>query len=398
MTTIVKRNWKTGLSLLVVLLLAACGAEQKNVPTEVKDAPPSVTASSEIKLIELNENDAQMLHIETAKVEGSIRNYVLTTPGVVFPAPGSLSIVSTPIEGRISAIRVREGKKVAKGQELFRIESLVFGNLVAEFMQASSEEQYQKSRLDRQEQLVEETISSKSELDRTRSDFQRATASVIASVAKLKAIGVTDREINDFKKAEKIDPTLKIYAAIDGIFDQQQVELGQSVNALEKLGRVIDLGHVLVKAYLSPDDGAFVNEGDTVLVTRRNEQSKNITGRVETINPALDETNRSMVANIMISTLNNWPQPGETVRLEVSTGRLDQVLSIPVSALSYDGDQPVVFVRKDKLNYEKRPIVLREIRDNQVVVASGIEVGEEVAVSQVFSLKALSRYEQIAEE
>lgn len=398
MTTIVKRNWKTGLSLLVVLVLAACGAEQKNVPTEVKEAPPSVTASSEIKLIELNEKDAQMLHIETAKVEGSIRNYVLTTPGVVFPAPGSLSIVSTPIEGRISAIRVREGKKVAKGQELFRIESLVFGNLVAEFMQASSEEQYQKSRLDRLEQLVEETISSKSELDRTRSDFQRATASVIASVAKLKAIGVTDREINDFKKAEKIDPTLKIYAAIDGIFDQQQVELGQSVNALEKLGRVIDLGHVLVKAYLSPDDGAFVNEGDTVLVTRRNEQSKNITGRVETINPALDETNRSMVANIMISTLNNWPQPGETVRLEVSTGRLDQVLSIPVSALSYDGDQPVVFVRKDKLNYEKRPIVLREIRDNQVVVASGIEVGEEVAVSQVFSLKALSRYEQIAEE
>ena len=398
MITIFKQNRIILFVLLAGWLVFSCKTEQKKEKVEVVDAPPSVIAEKKQSLVNLTEKDAQTLHIETAEVGGSIENYALSVPGVVFPAPGNLSLISTPIEGRVSAINIREGNRVKKGQELFRIESLVFGNLVSEFMQAFAEEKYQKSRLDRLQQLVQETISSKSELERANSDFQRATASVIASIAKLKAIGVTDREIENFKSAEQIIPTLRIYSPIDGIFDQQQVELGQSVNALEKLGRVINLSKVQVKAYLSPDDGAFVTEGDTALVTRRNENAKKITGRVETINPALDETNRSMVANIIINTENNWPQPGETVRLEIMTGTLDNVLSIPVAALTYEGNQPVVFVKKSELQYEKKEITLHEIRDNFAIVQNGLKVGEQVAVTQVFSLKALSRYEQIAEE
>lgn len=385
-------------ALLAGWLVFSCKTEQKKETVVVQDAPPSVTAEKTQKVVQLSEKDSQSLHVETAAVNGTIENYLLAVPGVVFPAPGNLSLISTPIEGRVSAINVREGNRVKKGQELFRIESLVFGNLVAEFMQANAEEKYQKSRMDRMDQLVQETISSKSELERANSDFQRATATVIASIAKLKAIGVTNHEIENFKKAEQIDPTLRIYSAIDGIFDQQEVELGQSINALEKMGRVINLSKVQVKAYLSPDDGAFVSEGDTVLVTRRNENAKKIMGRVETINPALDETNRSMVANIIINTVNNWPQPGETVRLEIMTGTLDNVLSVPVAALTYEGNQPIVFVKKGDRQFEKREITLREIRDDYAILSGGLEVGEQVAVTQVFSLKALSRYELIAEE
>ena len=398
MIFLLKQNRIFFFAFLAGWLVFSCKTEQKKETTEVQDAPPSVITEKKQSIVQLSEKDSQSLHIETAAVNGTIENYSLAVPGVVFPAPGNLSFISTPIEGRVSAINVREGNRVKKGQELFRIESLVFGNLVAEFMQANAEEKYQKSRLDRMDQLVQETISSKSELERANSDFQRATASVIASVAKLKAIGVSDREIENFKNAEQINPTLRIYSAIDGIFDQQEVELGQSINALEKMGRVINLSKVQVKAYLSPDDGAFVSEGDTVLVTRRNENAKKIRGRVETINPALDETNRSMVANIIINTENNWPQPGETVRLEIMTGTLADVLSVPVAALTYEGNQPIVFVKKGDRQFEKREITLREIRDDYAILSGGLEVGEQVAITQVFSLKALSRYDLIAEE
>ena len=80
------------------------------------------------------------------------------------------------------------------------------------------------------------------------------------------------------------------------------------------------------------------------------------------------------------------------------TGKLENVLSVPVSALTYEGNQPIVFVKKGDRQFEKREISLREIRDNYVVLQSELQVGEQVAVTQVFSLKALSRYEQIAEE
>lgn len=316
----------------------------------ITDVPPSVQNEKKAETVRLSGQDVSTLKIETTGVKGNIDDYTLTVPGVVFPAPGNLSFISTPIEGRISSIKVREGDRVVKGQLLFTIESLVFGNLVAEFMQAHSEEHFQKSKVARLEQLVQETISSKSELERANSDLQRATASAIAAIAKLKAIGVKDAEIEKYKEAEQINPSFKIYAAINGIFDQREIELGQSVNALQKLGRIIDLGKVQVKAYLSPDDGVFVSEGDVAEVSRRNEEPSIIQGKVATINPALDETNRSMVANIFINTKNNWPQPGETVRLKIHTGERENLLSIPVAALTYDGNQPVVFLKKVKMN------------------------------------------------
>ena len=38
------------------------------------------------------------------------------------------------------------------------------------------------------------------------------------------------------------------------------------------------------------------------------------------------------------------------------------------------------------------------MRLKEAIISKGLSVGEEVAVSQIFSLKALSRYSQIAEE
>ena len=55
----------------------------------------------------------------------------------------------------MSYINALEGNFVQKGQELFKIESLEFGNMVAEYLQAIAEEKFQTSRVARLKQLVE---------------------------------------------------------------------------------------------------------------------------------------------------------------------------------------------------------------------------------------------------
>ena len=400
MTTI-KQYFLIIILIATPLLWVSCsgGGDQEKQEVVIQETPPSVSGKTAGRLlVRLSAQEKKELKIETVKVTSNIQNYSLLAPGVVFPASGHMSIISTPIDGRISGVLVREGEFIQKGQEMFKIESLVFGNLVAEYLQAVAEERFQTTRLERLKQLVEQTISSKSELDRAMSDYQRATAASIASYAKLKAIGVPDHEIEAFKNAEQIDPVLKIHAPISGSFDQRMVDLGQSVNALEKLGRIIDLKKVLIKAYIDPEDARFVNPGDSVAISRRENESKGLTGIVSSVNPGLDEDNRSVVANIEVVPHNGWPKPGENVRLEISTNSLGEVFAVPLKAVTYDGNKAVVFVKKDDSTYEKRYIEVAEIRDQFAIASKGIHTDEELAVSQVFSLKALSRYELIAEE
>jgi cobalt-zinc-cadmium efflux system membrane fusion protein len=132
---------------------------------------------------------------------------------------------------------------------------------------------------------------------------------------------------------------------------------------------------------------------------RRDETLSTKTGAViSSVNPGLDENSRSVVVNILVSTSKNWPRPGENVRLEIVSSSQKEVIAIPVEALAYDGNQPVVFVQQSDDVFEKRTIRINEIGPRFVFVGNGLKEGEQVAVSKVFSLKALSRYDIIAEE
>ncbi len=389
-----------GLILFLMMVISSCGSKPESTQKEKtgSDTPPSISGVKPENLVKLTAKELAELKIQTIPVTSGFQQFSVSAPGVVFPAPNHISIISTPIDGRISKISVQEGQPVQMGQELFSIESLEFGNMVSEYLQAVSEETFQTSRFQRLEQLVEQTISSKSELDRARSDFQRAKTSVIAAVSKLKAIGVPDKEINAFKTAESIDPTLKIHSPISGIMDQRSVELGQSVNALQMLGRVLDMSHVLIRGYVSPEDARYISVGDSVKISRRQNDSFEMNAVVTSINPGLDENNRSVIVNVILATSQNWPKPGENLHLSIETTSQTEVITVPMEALTYEGNDPVVFVQLSENTFEKRKVNVQEFRNKTAVVRSGLDKNEKLAATQIFSLKALSRFDKIAEE
>jgi cobalt-zinc-cadmium efflux system membrane fusion protein len=388
------------LLLGISFLMFSCGSKE---PAKIDDAqtelPPSLKPADEIiKLVQLTEKEQNELSVEVAEINRDYIDYSVVAPGVVFQAPNHSSIISTPIDGQISQIYKYEGSRVRKGEALFVIQSLEFGNLVSEYLQAYAEERFQTNRLSRLKQLVEETITSTSELERGTAEYDRASASSRAAYSKLKAIGVSDSEIRSFTEAENIDPVLKIRTPIDGVIEKNFVELGQSVNALENLSRVLDTREVLIRAYLSPDDARMINTGDSVSILKREDQKAQLFAKITSINPGLDEGSRSVIANIILPTSDGWPKPGENVRLNIVTSSQKEVFAIPVEALTYDGNQAIVFIRKENNIFERRAIEVSELRDKYVFVSNGLADGEKVAVTNVFSLKALLRFDIISED
>jgi cobalt-zinc-cadmium efflux system membrane fusion protein len=154
----------------------------------------------------------------------------------------------------------------------------------------------------------------------------------------------------------------------------------------------------LVRGYVSPEDARFINPGDSVNISRRQNDSFTMKAVVTSINPGLDENNRSVIVNVLLQTSNNWPKPGENLHLAIQTSSQTEVLTVPMEALTYEGNDPVVFVQISDLVFEKRKVEVQEFRDKYAVVRKGLEKTEQIAVSQIFSLKALSRFDKIAEE
>lgn len=388
-------------ALLALQFIVSCGDKKSKdtEPAEIQQLPPSLRDAPEgIEMVRLSEKQVSELNIKTFTVQGSRIDYPLTVPGVVFNDPEHTSIISAPIDGQISAINRKEGEWVRKGEELFRIQSLQFGSMVSDYLIAFAEEKYQAGRLERIQQLVSETISSESELEQVKSEHNRAELNLRASYSRLKAIGVSDREIESFTVTENINPVLRIYSPINGVLEMNFVEPGQSVNALENMSRIVDNRIVLIRGYLNPDDARLVKAGDSVMISKREDRSLMIEAAVETVNPGVDENSMSVIVNIYTPASGGWPKPGENVQLAIRTRAEEELIVIPFNALTYDGENAVVFVSKGGGVYEKRIIEVLDIGEENVFVRSGLSNGEEVAVTQVFSLKALSRFDIIAEE
>lgn len=389
------------LSVAVAWVAGACkNREVINDSLNTQAVPPSVdrTAEPGAVLVKLNPEEANELKIPLETITSQVRKYTLTAPGTVNPAPNHIGIISAPVDGRVVSLPIQEGEKVKKGQVILELESLTFGTLVADYLQALAEVDLQTSQLQRMEKLDEKRIISESELEKTKADHIRALASVNAAYARLKTVGVSDNEISAFKSTDRINPRLRIHAPINGVIDKHTVELGQAVTANESLATVLSLDLVLIKAYLSPEDGTLVNPGDSVRISRRLVTEEPLHAVVTTINPGLDETNRSVVVNILMKQNTPLLKPGDNIRTDITTTSPVEVITVTMDAVTYNNNDPVVFVKVSDNTYEMRKIRIKEISNGFALVTNGLSAGELVATGQVFSLKALSRFNLIAEE
>lgn len=390
------------MAIAALLLAASCSrpAVEENTAEQVA-LPPSLSdaeVSGAVKTIRLTPEQATALNIRTATVEKGQFEYNLTVPGVVFPSPEHISVLSAPIDGLVIAIHAHEGEAVRRGQTLLELESLEIANLVADHLIARADDTFYQKQLDRMKLLVEKNIRPQRDLERAEADAIRAKAAVQASYARLLALGASEKLISQWETGERAHAHLPITAQIDGIITEHLIDMGQAVNAYQKMGTLVNTSRVLIKGYVDPEEGALLKPGDKVRIALREMPDQFIETRIETVVPTLDELNKSLTVNVLTKTTDNWPRPGQTVRLNIIAKYPQDVLRVPVSAVEFEGDDAAVFVKTGEHTFEKRNIRATRLMGENVIVASGLQPGEAVAISQVFSLKALAKYEEFAEE
>ena len=381
----------------IIFLISGCGkdnARQEPDPQTVSRAKSTASAD----LITLTDKQADELNIRVSRAVSSQYSYIINAPGEVQAAPGNISVVSAPVNGRVVSIYAHEGENVRVGQPLLDLESLEFANLVADYLQANAEVMYQNQQIKRLSTLVEQGISPKSVQERVQMDYARARASDQAALARLRALGVAEEQIDGWRSGRESKPLLQIKAAINGTIDEHLINLGEAVNAYDRMLTVVNKSKVLIRGYVSPDDAAFLRPGDSLNVYPQKNHEIHFSATVTTINPALDQKNKAVVVNIITPTVNQtWPIPGQSVQLEIRTQAPVPAITVPLSAVTYEGNDANIFVQVERLKYRKQKIQIRQVTDTLAIVSSGLQGNELVAVSNVFGLKALGRMSEFAE-
>lgn len=400
-----KHSILTLLPLLIgfLLMAAGCGSNSGTGEAEVDPGtPPSLRSSQGEQIVELTEQQAEDLKIQHYTVSREQISFEINAPGRVYGAPERISVVSSPINGRVSNIYAHEGERVEAGDPLLELESLEFANLVGDYLEAAAEVTYQQQQIERLQILADEGITPQRTLERTQADLRRAKTRQSASVARLRAVGISPSEIQNWDPfTAEPEAELTLYAPISGVLNQHLIDLGESVNAYDKLLDIIDNREVLVRGFVSPADAEFVRAGTPVVITERTDDGtsevKKVEGTVTTVNPALDEENRSIVLNTILPTVNGWPIVGQSVRMKYAAQPRDSTFNIPLSAVQFEEQDAAVFVRQSPRQYVKRVVQVERMTNDRAVIGSGLQPGEEIAITQVFSLKALERFEQFAD-
>ncbi len=394
---------KRTLMLITLLLLAtlwSCGKETSYSVPEQIPLPPSLRSDREphVQYVYLDSSLARRIDIRTETIRKKIHTMRFPVPAVVEPDPDHYFIVSSPVEGRVIEIAHFQGDTVRKGEILFKIQSIIFANQLAELLQSEADLKYYHNAYNRLKVLAKQKITTEKALQKAEAEYLRAVALNQAARAKIRALGIPEDQIPGILARSSKEPYLPIYAPATGVITSLHIQQGQPITSEEQLCAVTDFTRLRVAGFISPDDLALVTVGDTVEIFQKSAAALAIRGRIHSINPSLEPQHKSIVVYVKITPRENWPLPGQNVRMTIFSPTRKPVIAIPLNAVEFEKESPFVFVQHSPVQFEKRPVLIQRIVGTKVIVASGLAEGEAIAVNQIFTLKALSRFEEFAEE
>ena len=135
---------------------------------------------------------------------------------------------------------------------------------------------------------------------------------------------------------------------------------------------------------------AALREGERIRVIA-GDAGTSVEARIVAIDARVDPATRNATVRARIDGGARGPTPGASVRVEVPVGQSSRAVVVPVSALRKGPGGDHVFVlapdKEGKLRAQLRSVTSGAVLGDEVVILSGVSVGEQVAASGSFKLR-----------
>ena len=311
----------------------------------------------------------------------------------------AISSLASRIAGNVTAVHVREGDRVKKGQILVEIDPRDADAQLAlaragqsQISRAVDSASAAVDSADAQARFAEATWKRFAALRERGSvsvqEYERAHAQYLSAVADLDRARQTRQQLlaqGDAARATKVQAdTLsshtRIRAPFDGVISARLIDPGAQASPGTPLLAIDSAASYRVEATV--DETLKVAVSDDVIVEIGN---VSISGRVKHVAPSLDPQTRTSLISIDLPESGNW-RSGSYARLKVRSGD-EKAVTIPASAVVRRGQVAGVFVVEDEGKALLRLITLGDAASNRIEVLSGLEAGEKIVIAPTPALR-----------
>lgn len=302
-------------------------------------------------------------------------NAVIKTGGKVLTASGDESTVVAPSAGIVSMKKgYTEGMAIAKGTALMSLSS---SKLPEGDLSRRNEIAYQqaKSDFERASKLLEDKLITEKEYLAAKTDYERAQLAYEATGGKASVSGVT------------------VSAPSGGYVKECLVSDGDYVEVGQPLMRLTQNRKLYLRAEVSERDygklGTISSAKFRPSYSERIYNLQDLDGRLVASGQTAT-ANSSFIPVTFEFNNTGGVVPGSFAEIYLLTGRRENVISVPISALTEEQGVHFVYVKIDDEGYLKREVKLGATDGERVEVLSGLQAGDNLVTEGAIHVKLAS--------
>ena len=360
-------------------LLAAVGAGFLIARSTAQAPPPAAPVAAapvaaEPQELKLEPSYLDAVGIKTEAVSAGNLSADVLAPATVTAAPNGEAVVTAHVAGAVVQLSRQLGDAVRAGETLALVESREAAAMAAEQSVANSKADLARSQLAREQELFNQRVTPRQDLERAQAELAVAEAEVRRAREAAAASHVTQ------------DGRIAVVSPLAGRITAMRAALGAFVQPDSELFRIADPRFVQVEASVTAMDADRIAIGDTAKITTA--AGARLDATVRSVSPTLNEQTRA--ATIILSLMGDHGSlsPGEAVQAVIMPKNAMQTgVTVAEDAVQNVGGRTVVFVRTTT-GFQVRPVVTGARGAGRVSVLSGLNAGETIATANAFFLKA----------
>lgn len=350
---------------ILVLSLVRCDVSSATTP-----APPAAF-TVEDDVVRMHGDTPRALRPTTAP---AVEGHALPGPPVtarVTTMPELTAPSYAPLAGRVQAVLVRLGDRVAPGDRLVRVQTTDLPEIKHALSSAKLAVKTRTAIVDRMRRLVQSRVGSEHDLIVAQSELAEAELAVKTARARLSSLSV----------APEGDSAYWVLAHRAGTVVQLDAAEGKQVgpDRGEPLVTVADLHEVLIVGDVSPRDAAALRPGMSAEVRVTGGSSPAAHGKIVAVADVVDPERQTVPVRVHADNAGEL-RPNGYVELVFEPPPGVRVL-VPAAAVVSDGASAQVFVEESPGVLRRRAVELGRRSKTTIEVRAGLAAGERVVTS-----------------
>jgi membrane fusion protein, copper/silver efflux system len=340
-----------------------CPICKMDLVKKIKSSQNSPGAQNLSEVI-LSRSQIESLNIGITRVEEKECLKEIDAYGIVEISEKNQYIISAKVKGRVEKLfKNSTGQFIKKGEPLYEIYSPDLITTVEEYLNA------------------------------VNNNFDKIIES---SKNRLLQWGLTENQIIELKKNNKIPDIITILSPFSGIVMKKNIIEGQYINEGSELYNISDLSTLWVKTRFNETDLEIIKPGKRIDIFSEALPGTIFKGKIDFIYPEIDQSNRTILARSEIDNSKLVLKPGMYVKVKLLYESYKTPV-IPSTSVFDNGTDKIVWIQQEEGKYIPRNIKIGnkvKIRDENISyfpVLDGLSIGDYVVTSAGYLIDSESR-------